>query len=77
VSALGVEPGGFTDLFLREALAANGDAVLAEHGGNTGLGDAVAVSDLFGRVAGLVLQDVVDVVGAEEPFRAGWQAIVA
>jgi hypothetical protein len=63
---------------LREALAANGDALLAEHGGNTGLGDAVAVSDLFGRVAGLVvLQDVVDVVGAEEPFRAGWQAIVA
>jgi hypothetical protein len=40
--------------------------------------EAVAVSDLFGRVAGLVvLQDVVDVVGAEEPFRAGWQAIVA
>ena len=50
----GIEFGSLTDLFTSKALAADGDALLTEHRGHPGFGDAAASTDLLRRVSGLV-----------------------
>jgi len=48
-------------------LAADGDAVFPRDGGNSGLGDAVAIANLVGGFAGFVpMDDVGDVLGGQE-----------
>jgi hypothetical protein len=50
-------------------VAADGDALITEHGGNAGLRDAVAIADLLGGFAGLVpMHDIGDVLGGQEAF---------
>jgi hypothetical protein len=69
----GIEFGSLTDLFTSKALAADGDALLTEHRGHPGFGDAAASTDLLRRVSGLVfLHDVGDIIGGQEALRAGW-----
>jgi len=53
-------------------LATDGYALLAEYGGDAGLGDAVARADLLRRVSGLVfLHDLGDIAGGQEALRTG------
>jgi hypothetical protein len=58
-------------------LAADSDALLAEDGGNPGLGDAVASADLLSGFATFVAScDVGDVLGGQEAFRTGFRAFL-
>lgn len=61
-----------------QALAAEGATVLAEHGGNASLGDAIAIADLLGGFTGFVqIYDVGDILGGKEAFRARLWAFLA
>src|ERR1700736_5455753 len=63
-AAGGVEAGGFTHLFVREALAAECDAALTQQCGNSRFGDAVAIRDVLRGDARLVLvRNVGNIVG--------------
>jgi hypothetical protein len=65
-------------LFFGEALAADGDALPAQHRGDTGLGDAVAGTNLLGRLARVVpLHDLVGIFSGQAALRTGWWAVIA
>jgi hypothetical protein len=65
-------PCGFTDLFGGETLAADNDTLLTEDGGDAGLGDAVARTDLLrGLTSSILVLDIGDVSRGKEAFRAG------
>lgn len=77
-AASGIQRGSFTDLFIIQALAADGDALRTQDGGQSGLGDAVATADLLGGLTGLVtVHDVGDVLSAQEAFGAGFSDILS
>jgi hypothetical protein len=59
-------------------MAADGDALLAEHGSDTGLGDAVASGNLLCCASGLVSpHNVGEVIDGQEALRARWWAVMA
>jgi hypothetical protein len=73
-----VEHGSFTALFVIHALPADCDALFPEHVGDTGLGDAVLIADLLGGFLSLVpMNDVGDILGGQEAFRARFWAVLA
>lgn len=75
--ASGIEPCCFSGLFVAEALATDGNALLTENTGDGGLGNAVVSADLLGGFAGFVaIDDVGDVGGAQEAFRARFRAVL-
>jgi hypothetical protein len=57
------EIGGSTYLFIRETLAAEGDALLSQDGGDARLGDAIVSADLLGRFAVVAPDDIRDIGG--------------
>jgi hypothetical protein len=65
------------DLYAAQALAADGDALLAEHVGDAGLGDSVASTDLLSGFAYFVaIHDVSEVLGGQEAFGAGFWTVL-
>lgn len=59
----GVKCGSFPRLFLVQPLAAETDAGFAQHGGYTGLGNAVASTDLLSGLADFIESgDVSDIL---------------
>ncbi|WP_157932907.1 hypothetical protein [Mycobacteroides abscessus] len=59
-------------------MATDGDALITEDGGNAGLGDAVAGTDVLRGLAGFIPgHDVGDVLGGEETLRAWFGTIPA
>jgi hypothetical protein len=64
--AVGVEHFCFCRLLDRQALAADGDALLTKHGGHPGFGDPEVGADLLGGFAAVVpMDDVIDVGGEQ------------
>lgn len=66
----GVEVGCFCDLLCRQALATDDDALLAEDGGDSRLGDPVASGNLLGGLSCLIPSgDVGSICDGQEAFR--------
>jgi hypothetical protein len=62
-----VERGSFPGLHIIQALATDGNALVAEDGGDAGLGDAVAIADPLGGFARFVaVHDVGDILKTQE-----------
>ena len=64
----------FCRLLDRQALAADGDALLTKHGGHPGFGDPEVGAYLFGGFAAVVpTDDVIDIGGGAESASIGWE----
>ena len=75
--ACGIEFGRFAHLLIIQALAANEDAPRTEHIRNSGLGDAVAMSDLLGSGSRLVpTHNIGHIIGPQEALGARFWAVL-
>ena len=65
------------DLYVAQALAADGDALFAEHVGDAGLGDSVASADVLSGFTSFVpCHDVGYIFGGQETLRPGFWGIL-
>lgn len=72
-----VELASFPDLFFGQALAADGDALFAQDGCNSCLGDTVMRTDLLSGFASFVaVRDVFRGLGGQEALRTDFRTFL-
>lgn len=65
------------DLYVAQALAADGDALQAEHVGNAGRGDSVVSTDLLSGFTYFVASHAIgDVLGGQEALGAAFWTVL-